>query len=68
MLVLTRKQKESIIIAANEHAGIKEPIQICVLGIRGSSIQLGIQADDSIDIYREEIYQRLLNQQQHYTA
>jgi carbon storage regulator len=47
MLVLSRKLNESIIIGDN--------IRITVVGLRGSQIRLGIEAPDSIQIFREEI-------------
>jgi len=48
MLVLTRKQNESIQIG--------EDIEIKVLGIEGDQIKLGINAPKSVDIHRKEIY------------
>ncbi|WP_373893380.1 carbon storage regulator CsrA [Virgibacillus natechei] len=48
MLVLTRKQNESIQIG--------EDIEIKVLGVEGDQIKLGIEAPKSVDIYRKEIY------------
>lgn len=48
MLVLTRKQNESIQIG--------EDIEVKVLGIEGDQIKLGISAPKSVDIYRKEIY------------
>jgi carbon storage regulator len=47
MLVLSRKLNESIIIGEN--------IRITVVGVRGSQIRLGIEAPDSVQIFREEI-------------
>lgn len=48
MLVLTRKQKESIII--------NDDIEIQILGIDGDQIKIGIQAPKSVDIHRKEVY------------
>ena len=47
MLVLTRKNTESILIG--------EQIQIRILKIRGSSIQIGIDAPPHIPIRRSEL-------------
>jgi carbon storage regulator len=47
MLVLSRKMNESIVIGNN--------IRITVVGIRGNQIRLGIEAPDSVKIFREEI-------------
>ena len=47
MLVLTRKNTESILIG--------ERIQVRILKIRGSSIQIGIDAPPHITIRRSEL-------------
>jgi carbon storage regulator len=44
---LSRKLNESIIIGEN--------IRITVVGVRGSQIRLGIEAPDSVQIFRQEI-------------
>ncbi len=51
MLILTRSQGETI------HIG--DDIQITVLGINGGQVRLGIDAPLSIEVHREEIYQRI---------
>jgi carbon storage regulator len=53
MLVLTRKIGEVIVIG--EHCDIR----IVVLGTRGNNVRLGFEADPSIQINREEIYDRI---------
>jgi carbon storage regulator len=50
MLVLSREKGESIFIG--EHGEIK----ICIVDIRGDKVRLGITADTSIPINREEIF------------
>jgi carbon storage regulator len=50
MLVLTRKLNESIII--------NDDIRITVVGIRGNHVRLGIEAPDSVPIFREELCRR----------
>ena len=47
MLVLSRKWNEAIVIDGN--------IRITVLGIRGNQIRLGIEAPNSVGIFREEL-------------
>jgi carbon storage regulator CsrA len=47
MLVLSRKLNESIIIGDN--------VRIRIVGVRGNQIRLGIEAPDSVKIFREEI-------------
>jgi carbon storage regulator len=51
MLILTRKQNQSIII--------DDDIRITVLSDRYGQVKLGIAAPDDVEIWREEIYDRL---------
>ncbi|NLI15023.1 MAG: carbon storage regulator CsrA [candidate division Zixibacteria bacterium] len=51
MLILTRKLGESITIGDN--------IKITVLGINGKQVKLGILAPDKVSVHREEIYNRI---------
>ncbi len=54
MLVLTRKIGQAI------HLG--EDIQISVQDVKGSQVRIGIEAPNSVRIYRDEIYQEILNE------
>lgn len=51
MLILTRKVGESIAIG--------DDIQIHVVDIRGSQVKLGILAPKEVEIYREEIFLKI---------
>ena len=51
MLVLARKLNEKIIVGDN--------VEIAVLEIKGDQIKLGIQAPDSVKVYRYEVYQAI---------
>jgi carbon storage regulator len=51
MLILTRKQNESIII--------DDDIKVTVLSDRHGQVKLGIEAPDDVEIWRDEIYVRL---------
>lgn len=51
MLILTRKIGESIAIG--------DDIQIHVVDIRGGQVKLGIMAPKDVEIYREEIYLKI---------
>ncbi|TFH02287.1 MAG: carbon storage regulator CsrA [Calditrichales bacterium] len=51
MLVLTRKLGESITIGDN--------VKVMIVDIDGNQVKLGIQAPRDIDIYREELYQKV---------
>lgn len=54
MLILTRKIGESILVGDN--------IRLVVLEIRGRQIRLGIEAPTDIVVLREEIAQRLTDE------
>ncbi len=56
MLVLTRKLGENILIGDN--------ISVKVVNIENNKVQLGIQAPDSIMIYRQELVERVKKQNQ----
>lgn len=51
MLVLTRNRGESIII--DDHTKIK------ILAVHGHTVKIGLEADKSISIHREEIYKKI---------
>ena len=47
MLVLSRKQHQSLVIGEN--------IKITVLELKGNQVRIGIDAPESIAVHREEI-------------
>lgn len=51
MLILTRKQGESIRIG--------DEIEVKIVAVEGDQIKLGITAPRDIDIYRSEIYEAI---------
>lgn len=51
MLILTRKSGEGLFIG--------DDIRITIVEIRGKQIRLGIEAPTNIVVLREEIYQRI---------
>ena len=51
MLILTRSQNESVII--------NDDIRITVLSDRHGQVKLGIEAPEDVEIWREEIYDKL---------
>ncbi|MFZ5862108.1 MAG: carbon storage regulator CsrA [Nitrospirota bacterium] len=51
MLVLTRRVEEGIMIG--------DQVRVRVLEIKGHQVKLGIEAPRSTGVYREEIYQRI---------
>ena len=54
MLVLTRKIGDVIIIG--------DRIRVTVMSIRGKQVRLGIEADKSTSVHREEIYKRVVQE------
>ena len=54
MLVLTRRSDESIRLG--------EDILITVVEIKGNQVRLGITAPKGMRIYREELYQKILEE------
>ena len=51
MLVLTRRPGESIVVG--------QDIVITVIEIKGGQVRIGIDAPREIDVYREEIYEQV---------
>ena len=51
MLVLSRKAEESM--------NIGDDIKITVLDIRGGQVRIGITAPQEVKIHREEVYERI---------
>ncbi|MCX6117382.1 MAG: carbon storage regulator CsrA [Proteobacteria bacterium] len=56
MLVLTRKVGEGIAIG--------DDVKIVVMQIKGKQVRLGIKASASTMVHREEVYQRILEENQ----
>ncbi|WDH98285.1 carbon storage regulator CsrA [Paenibacillus urinalis] len=48
MLVLSRKRGQSIMIG--------DQIEITVLGVEGDNVRIGISAPSEVDIFRQEVY------------
>lgn len=51
MLVLSRKQNESIVI--------NDDITIVVVQIRGDKVRLGIEAPKEVPVHRSEVYEAI---------
>jgi carbon storage regulator len=54
MLILARKEGEAIVVADN--------IRIQILETKAGQVKLGIEAPGHITIHREEIYQRIVEE------
>ena len=58
MLVLTRKNRESVVVL-NGEAG-EMLLKIMVLDIEGGRVKLGFEAEQRLPIHRQEVYERIL--------
>lgn len=56
MLVLTRKVGEGLVIG--------DEIRITVVEIKGGGVRIGIEAPASVKVHRQEVYQRILQENQ----
>lgn len=59
MLVLTRKNRESVVIGRPEDNQVV--LQITVLDIEGGRVRLGFEADQKMPIHRREVWDRICN-------
>lgn len=59
MLVLTRKNRESVIIGRPEDLDVM--LEITVLEIEGGRVRLGFEADTRMPIHRREVWDRISN-------
>lgn len=56
MLILTRRIGEAIVVG--------EDVKLTVLGMSGSQARLGIEAPREVSVHREEIYQRIKEEEE----
>ena len=56
MLILTRKIGEALVIGKD--------ISVTVMGIKGAQIRIGIDAPRDIKVNREEIHNRIVQEQE----
>jgi carbon storage regulator len=55
MLILTRRVGETVIIGND--------VDVTVLGVKGNQVRLGVKAPREVTVHREEIYQRICDEQ-----
>jgi carbon storage regulator len=51
MLVLTRRIGENLIIGDN--------VTVCILGVNGNQVKVGIEAPKDVQVHRQEIYDKI---------
>ena len=59
MLVLTRKNRESVVIGRPED--LEVILEITILEIEGGRVRLGFAADAKMPIHRREVWERICN-------
>ena len=57
MLVLSRKNQESVVIGGAD--GLHRLLKVTVLEIRGASVKLGFEADPGVPVHRQEVWERI---------
>ena len=57
MFVLSRKNRESVVIGGSD--GFHRLLKVTVLGIRGTNVKLGFEVDDDIPVHRSEVWERI---------
>ena len=57
MLVLSRKNRESVVIGGAD--GLHRLLKITVLGIKGTNVKLGFEVDADIPVHRSEVWERI---------
>ncbi len=56
MLILTRRVGEAVVIG--------EEVTVTVLGVKGNQVRIGVNAPKTVSVHREEIFERIKNEEQ----
>ncbi len=56
MLILSRRAGESIYVGRD--------IRFTILKMQGKQVKIGLEVPDGVTVYREEVYQRVIEQNQ----
>jgi carbon storage regulator len=54
LLILTRRVNESLIVG--------DEVTVTVVAVKGNQVRLGVNAPRDIAVHREEVYERLKNE------
>ena len=57
MLVLSRKNQESVVIGGSD--GFQRLFKVKVLEIRGVNVKLGFEVDADVPVHRAEVWERI---------
>jgi len=57
MLVLTRKQQESVVVGGA--IGFEPLLKVIVLEITGSRVRLGFEVGENVPVHRSEVWERM---------
>ena len=57
MLVLSRTNRESVVIGASD--GLHRLLKVTVLGIHGTEVTLGFEVDTDVPVQRSEVLERI---------
>ncbi len=57
MLVLTRKNQETVVVGGAE--GFESVLRVTVLRVKGGSVVLGFEADADVAVHRLEVWERI---------
>lgn len=55
MLILTRRVGETLMIG--------DEVTVTVLGVKGNQVRVGVSAPKHVSVHREEIFERIKNEQ-----
>jgi len=56
MLILTRRVGETLMVG--------DEVTVTVLGVKGNQVRIGVNAPKEVAVHREEIYQRIKQEQE----
>jgi carbon storage regulator len=54
MLILTRRAGQSLYVG--------DSIRVTVLGIQGKQVKIGLELPEDLNVYRDEVYQRVMEE------